>query len=71
MPDGALYSEPDAQSQRLPAMNLVGGYPIRGGNFANRVLACNGEWVQIESEDGVVGWWKGLCGEPIADCDRE
>ncbi len=69
MPNGALYAEPSADAARLPALNAL-GYPIQGGNSPKRVLACSGDWVKVESDDGVVGWWKGLCGEPIADCGR-
>lgn len=69
-PNGALYSEPHADALRLPAKNGR-GEPIQGGNSPKRVLGCNGDWVKVESHDGVVGWWKGLCGEPIADCDRQ
>lgn len=67
MPNGALYSEPDADSKRLPAKNGR-GFDIQGGNSPKTVLGCSGEWVKVESHDGVVGWWKGLCGEPIGDC---
>jgi hypothetical protein len=69
LPNGALYSEPHTEATRLPARNGRGD-PIQGGNSPKRVLACNGDWVKVESHDGVVGWWKGLCGEPIADCDK-
>lgn len=69
-PNGALYSEPHADALRLPARNGR-DEPIQGGNSPRRVLGCDGDWVKVESHDGVVGWWKGLCGEPIADCDRQ
>jgi hypothetical protein len=68
--NGALFAEPDPGERRLPARNALGD-PIQGGNSPRRVLACSGEWVQVESHDGVVGWWKGLCGEPIGDCGRD
>jgi hypothetical protein len=70
MPDGSLYSEPRADAARLPAKNAL-GHEIRGGNSPMKVLGCDGEWVKVESDDGVIGWWKGLCGEPIADCGRD
>lgn len=69
MPSGALYAEPSADAQRLPALNW-NNTPIQGGNSPTKVLACLGEWVKVESDNGVVGWWKGLCGQPIADCHR-
>ncbi len=69
LPNGALFSEPSSDAARLPAKNALGD-PIQGGNSPKRVLSCNGDWVKVESHDGVMGWWKGLCGQPIADCDR-
>jgi hypothetical protein len=70
LPNGALFSEPQADATRVAAKNGR-GEPIQGGNSPKRVLSCNGDWVQVESHDGVVGWWRGLCGKPIADCDRD
>ncbi|MGL4438347.1 MAG: hypothetical protein ACRCUE_03680 [Bosea sp. (in: a-proteobacteria)] len=70
MPDGALYSEPRADATRLPASNSL-GQPIRGGNSPKKVIGCNGEWVKATSDDEVIGWWKGLCGEPIGDCPKD
>jgi hypothetical protein len=70
LPNGALYSEPNTDAMRLPAKNGRGD-PIQGGNSPKKVLGCNGDWVKVESHDDVVGWWKGLCGQPIADCDRQ
>ena len=70
MPAGALYGEPDEKAARLPALNGRGD-PIQGGNQPNVVLGCQGEWVKVQSYDGVVGWWKGLCGQPIADCWKD
>jgi hypothetical protein len=70
MTAGALYSEPNADAKRLPAKNAL-GFDMQGGNSPKTVLGCSGEWVKVESHDGVVGWWKGLCGEPIADCARQ
>lgn len=69
LPNGALYSEPNTEAVRLPAKNGRGD-PIQGGNSPKQVLACSGDWVKVESHDGVVGWWKGLCGQPIGDCDK-
>ncbi len=67
---GALYAEPSTDSTRLPAKNSL-DYQIQGGNSPKAVLACSGEWVKVESDDGVAGWWKGLCGEPIGDCEGD
>jgi hypothetical protein len=69
LPNGALFSEPRAEAVRLPAKNGRGD-PIQGGNSPKKVLGCDGDWVKVESHDGVVGWWKGLCGQPIGDCDK-
>jgi hypothetical protein len=69
MLDGALYSRPSVDAERVPAKNAL-GFPIQGGNSPKTVLACEGEWVKVESHDGMTGWWKGLCGEPISDCER-
>lgn len=67
MPSGALYAEPREEATRLPAKNAM-EYPIQGGNSPKTILACKGPWVKVQSHDDVVGWWKGLCGQPIADC---
>ncbi len=69
IPPGAIFREPRADSARLPARNALGD-PIQGGNSPKTVLACQADWVKVETHDGVVGWWRGLCGEPIADCGR-
>ncbi|HRJ70194.1 MAG TPA: hypothetical protein PK812_11360 [Beijerinckiaceae bacterium] len=68
MPLGALYAEPREDAPLLPAKNAMEG-PLSGGNQPKRILACSGEWVQVESPDGVIGWWRGLCGAPVSDCE--
>lgn len=68
-PNGALYANPSDDAGSSPAKNAL-GFPIQGGNSPKKVLACEGNWVKVESHDGVTGWWKGLCGAPISDCDR-
>ena len=70
MPDGALYNEPRADARRLPAQNAR-GQQIQGGNSPKTVHGCAGEWVKVESHDNVIGWWKGLCGQPIGDCGKD
>ena len=70
MPSGALYEAPDAGSKRRPALNAR-GYPIQGGNQPKKIIGCRGDWVEVESDDNVRGWWRGLCGEPIGDCWKE
>lgn len=70
LPNGALYKEPHLEAARIPAKNGRGD-PIQGGNSPKKVLGCHGDWVKVESHDGVVGWWHGLCGEPVGDCDRQ
>ncbi len=64
---GALHADPSVDATRLPALNGR-GYQIQGGNSPKAVLACSGDWVKVQSDDGVIGWWRGLCGEPIGDC---
>ena len=66
---GAIFREPRDDSAPLPARNAFGD-PIQGGNSPKTVLACQADWVKVETHDGVVGWWRGLCGEPISDCGR-
>ena len=69
MPMGALWEQPDENAKRLAAKNS-GDAPIQGGNQPKKILGCAGEWVKVESPDGVTGWWIGLCGEPIGDCGK-
>lgn len=70
MPSGALYSAPQADAPRLPAKNAL-GHAIQGGNSPRKVLGCAGAWVKVESHDGVIGWWKGLCGQSVGDYGKE
>ena len=67
LPTGALYAEPNADSARLPAMGKLGG-PISVDGGPRRVLACQGDWVKVESHNGVTGWWNSLCSSQVTNC---
>lgn len=67
LPAGALFAEPHEQATRLPARTKLGA-PISADGGPKKVLACQGEWVKVESYDGVVGWWKTLCASQVTNC---
>ncbi len=66
-PDGALYAEPREDAQRLPAKTKLGA-PIGADGGPKKVLACIGNWVKVESFDGVTGWWRTLCSTQVTNC---
>lgn len=66
-PDGALYAEPREDAQKLPAKTKLGA-PIGADGSPKKVLACNGNWVQVESFDGVTGWYRTLCSTQVTNC---
>jgi len=66
-PEGALYAEPREDGQRFPARTR-GGAPIGADGGPKKVLACLGDWVKVESFDGVTGWWRTLCSTQVTNC---
>jgi hypothetical protein len=67
LPAGALYSEPRADASRTPAKNALGA-EVGADGGPKRVLACDGDWVKVESHDGVTGWWNSLCSQQVTNC---
>ncbi|MBM3607548.1 MAG: SH3 domain-containing protein, partial [Alphaproteobacteria bacterium] len=55
---GAIWQEPRAGAPKLPLK--TDGRPWGEGSYAERVFACQGEWVEVQIA-GVRGWWPGLC----------
>ena len=64
---GALYAEPRDGARLLPAKNKLGA-PIGADGGPKKVLACVGNWVKVESFDGVTGWYRTLCSNQVSNC---
>lgn len=62
---GAIWQEPRKDADKLPVKS--GGRPYGEGSYAEKVFACQGEWVQIQI-GGVTGWWPGLCSAESGAC---
>jgi hypothetical protein len=64
---GGLFAKPSARAPWRPAREKDGS-PIQVGGFPKRILACSGSWAEVESQDGVRGWWLGLCSNQVTHC---
>lgn len=67
LPSGALYAEPRPDAARLSAKNALGA-EVGADGGPKKVLACEGDWVKVESHDGVTGWWNSLCSQQVTNC---
>jgi hypothetical protein len=65
-PDG-LFQAPHADALWMPATDDI-EYPLETGGHPKRLFACSGYWALVESGDGVVGWWRGLCSNQVTNC---
>jgi len=64
---GGLFQAPFADAKWTPAMRKPGD-PLDTDGGPKRLLACSGYWGLVESEDGVHGWWRGLCSNQVTNC---
>ena len=67
LPLGGLFEEPRADAKQRPAVNALGA-PFGPDGGPKKVLACTGKWVNVESHDGVTGWWNTLCSNQVTNC---
>ena len=64
---GGLFQAPFADAKWTQAQRKLGG-PLDTDGGPKRLLACSGYWGLVESEDGVRGWWRGLCSNQVTNC---
>ncbi|MCB1500663.1 MAG: SH3 domain-containing protein [Bauldia sp.] len=67
VPIGGLYQAPSVDSAWTPAHDAYGS-AISADGGPKRILACSGFWALVESDDGVVGWWRRLCSNQVTTC---
>ena len=66
---GGLFQAPFTDAKWTPAQRKLGG-PLDTDGGPKRILACSGYWGLVESEDGVRGWWRGLCSNQVTNCSQ-
>jgi hypothetical protein len=64
---GGLFQAPFVDAKWTPAQRKLGGTLDTDGG-PKRILACSGHWGLVESEDGIRGWWRGLCSNQVTNC---
>lgn len=64
---GGLFQAPFVDAKWTPAQRKLGG-PLDTDGGPKRIFACSGDWALVESEDGVRGWWRGLCSNQVTNC---
>ena len=64
---GGLFQAPFTDAKWTQAARKLGG-PLDTDGGPKRLLACSGYWGLVESEDGVRGWWRGLCSNQVTNC---
>jgi hypothetical protein len=64
---GGLFQAPFTDAKWTQAARKLGG-PLDTDGGPKRILACSGYWGLVESEDGVRGWWRGLCSNQVTNC---
>jgi len=64
---GGLFQAPFTDAKWTQATRKLGG-PLDTDGGPKRILACSGYWGLLESEDGVRGWWRGLCSNQVTNC---
>jgi hypothetical protein len=67
IPLGGLYQAPSVDAAWAPAHDAFGG-TISADGGPKRIFACSGFWALVETEDGVVGWWRRLCSNQVTNC---
>ena len=64
---GGLFQAPFTDAKWSPARRKPGD-PLDTDGGPKRIFACSGYWGLVESEDGVRGWWRGLCSNQVTNC---
>ena len=64
---GGLFQAPFIDAKWTPATRKLGGSLDTDGG-PKHLFACSGYWGLVESEDGVRGWWRGLCSNQVTNC---
>lgn len=64
---GGLFQAPHVDAWWKPAQRKLGG-PLDVDGGPKRIHACSGFWALVESEDGVIGWWRRLCSSQVTTC---
>jgi hypothetical protein len=64
---GGLFQAPHVDAKWTPAQRRLGG-PLDTDGGPKRIFACSGFWALVESEDGVIGWWRRLCSSQVTNC---
>ena len=64
---GGLFQAPFTDAKWTQAARKLGG-PLDTDGGPKRLLACSGYWGLVESEDGIRGWWRGLCSNQVTNC---
>jgi len=64
---GGLFQAPFTDAKWTPAQRQLGG-PLDTDGGPKRLFACSGYWGLVESQDGVRGWWRGLCSNQVTNC---
>jgi hypothetical protein len=64
---GGLFQAPHVDAKWTPAQRKLGG-PLDADGGPKRIHACSGFWALVESEDGVIGWWRRLCSSQVTTC---
>ena len=64
---GGLFQAPFVDAKWTQAQRKLGG-PLDTDGGPKRLFACSGYWGLVESEDGVRGWWRGLCSNQVTNC---
>ncbi|WP_232631760.1 hypothetical protein [Methylobacterium sp. Leaf118] len=63
-----LYEAPHLGAGRRPAHDGWGA-ALGPEAIPRRLLACEGRWGQVESHDGVTGWWPRFCAAQVTNCN--
>lgn len=64
---GGLFQAPFTDAKWTQAQRQLGG-PLDTDGGPKRLFACSGYWGLVESQDGVRGWWRGLCSNQVTNC---
>ena len=67
---GGLFQAPHADAQWTPANEVREEIkaPLETGGYPKRLFACSGSWALVESDDGLIGWWRGICSNQVTNC---
>lgn len=69
LPPGRLYSAPNDNAAAHRAKAKDGDDGVAIGDSPKAILACSGEWAQVETAAGERGWVKALCSNQVTNCN--